>query len=76
MSSCRIKLPTVRRIESDIVAAIEFAQDTFGPLSIFVNNAGIAGCGGSMDDMDSAGFDRTLRINLTSTFIGTKYAAR
>lgn len=62
--------------EEDIVAAIELAQSSYGPLTGMVNNAGIVGAVGSIMDTSVEAFDRTMAILSRAVFIGTKHAAR
>jgi NAD(P)-dependent dehydrogenase (short-subunit alcohol dehydrogenase family) len=62
--------------EEDIVAAIALAQDTFGPLTGMVNNAGIVGAIGSIMDTSAEAFDHTMAILSRAVFLGTKHAAR
>lgn len=64
------------RKEVDIISAIKFAEERFGPLFLLVNNAGIMGAMGSFEDMGVSEFESTLAVNLTSVFLGTKHAIR
>ena len=41
-----------------------------------VNNAGIMGAMGYMDEMGLPEFEATLAVNLTSVFLGSKHAIR
>lgn len=68
MNSCRK--------ESDIADAVAFAQECFGSLHLLVNNAGIMGAMSSLDETTALDFERTLRVNLLSVFLGTKHAVR
>ena len=52
------------------------AEERFGPLYLMVNNAGIMGAMGYMDDMGLPEFEATLAVNLTSVFLGSKHAIR
>lgn len=56
--------------------AVAFAQESFGVLHLFVNNAGIMGALTSLDETSVEDFERTLRINLLSVFLGIKHAVR
>ena len=59
--------------EDDWAAAIAHAEDRHGRLDILVNNAGIT-LMGSIEEMDLAGFRRTIDIDLIGTFLGCKAA--
>jgi len=62
--------------EEDIVAAIEVAQERFGPLTGMVNNAGIVGAVGSITETSAEDFDRTMSILSRAVFLGLKHAGR
>lgn len=50
------------------------AAQTLGGLDVLVNNAGIAGPTGALEEIDPAEWDRTLAVNLTGTFNATRAA--
>jgi NAD(P)-dependent dehydrogenase (short-subunit alcohol dehydrogenase family) len=52
--------------EADVQAAVEAAIDTFGGLSVLVNNAGIA----AGDD-----WEKTIAVNLSGVYYGLKHGA-
>ena len=54
-------------------AAISRTQDSYGRLDVLVNNAGIAVLK-RMEDMSLADWNRQIEVNLTSVFLGCKYA--
>ena len=56
--------------------AVQIAEERFGPLFLLVNNAGIMGAMGFIDEMGVLEFEATLAVNLTSVFLGTKHAIR
>jgi 3alpha(or 20beta)-hydroxysteroid dehydrogenase len=60
--------------EPDWQAAVAFAEERFGPLSILVNNAGILDFG-PVQDQDVERFRKVIDVNLTGTLIGIKVAA-
>ena len=49
------------------------ALESFGPVDVLVNNAGIA-TGGRIEDLTLEVFRRTIGINLEGVFLGTKQA--
>ena len=59
--------------ESDWVAAIAFARELIGGLSVLVNNAGIAQLG-SVEDLSLDDWRRGMSVNADSVFLGCKYA--
>ena len=63
-------------IESDVVALIATAEQSFGPLNTIFNNAGIEQPLTASDQLDSAIFARVIDTNLAGTFFGCKHAIR
>jgi NAD(P)-dependent dehydrogenase (short-subunit alcohol dehydrogenase family) len=57
----------------DWVAAVEFAEGTFGRLDVLVNNAGIIDEGGATDEELEA-WHRVIAVNQTGMFLGMKTA--
>jgi NAD(P)-dependent dehydrogenase (short-subunit alcohol dehydrogenase family) len=60
--------------EADMIAAIEQAASRFGRLDCVVNNAGWHPPALSVDQTSVQDFENLLRLNLTSTFMGCKFA--
>lgn len=60
--------------ESDWQTAIAFAEKTYGPVDILINNAGVVGFT-PLDTCDLAEWNRVIGINLTGTFLGIRYIA-
>jgi 3-oxoacyl-[acyl-carrier protein] reductase len=58
-------------LQSAVIKATEF----FGPLDIFVSNAGILGLG-TIDTYSLEDFDRMVAINIRAAFVGIQAAAR
>jgi 3alpha(or 20beta)-hydroxysteroid dehydrogenase len=52
-------------------AAVELAEDRFGPIGVLVNNAGILGFD-AIDKMDVDTFRKVLDVNAVGTFLGMK----
>lgn len=59
--------------EHDWHAAVAAAEKAFGPVSVLVNNAGVAEMA-PIEQTSAEMFRRVLDINLTGTFLGTKAA--
>jgi 3alpha(or 20beta)-hydroxysteroid dehydrogenase len=60
--------------ESQWQDAIAFAEKTYGPVDILINNAGVVGFT-PLDTCDLAEWNRVIGINLTGTFLGIRYIA-
>ena len=56
---------------SHVTKMVERVTSALGPVDILVNNAGIA-IVRSVDDLTEADFDRTITVNLKSTFLCTQ----
>lgn len=60
--------------ESQWQSAIAFAEKTFGPVDILINNAGVVGFT-PLDTCELAEWNRVIDINLTGTFLGIRHIA-
>jgi NAD(P)-dependent dehydrogenase (short-subunit alcohol dehydrogenase family) len=60
--------------EQNAKSCIEMAIFTYGKLNVLVNNAGVFLTNAEIDQYPIEDFDRTLRMNLRSAFLMTKYA--
>ncbi|MCM6773190.1 glucose 1-dehydrogenase [Nocardia sp. CDC159] len=58
--------------EQDWERVITAAEDTFGPVSVLVNNAGIIGRAAPIEDSDPADWTKVVQINLTGTYLGIR----
>jgi glucose 1-dehydrogenase len=61
---------------ADVEAMVDAAVDHFGRLDFAVNNAAVGPEVTPLVDLDEAGYDRQLTINLKSVFLGLKYELR
>ena len=59
--------------EADWEAAVADAEEAFGPLTVLVNNAGIAAMS-RLDQTSVDDFRRVLEVNLVGTFLGIQAA--
>ncbi|MFK7914446.1 MAG: SDR family NAD(P)-dependent oxidoreductase, partial [Pseudomonadales bacterium] len=59
-------------VEEQWIAAVDYAETTFGRLTVLVNNAGV-GVGGSIIEMRLADWQRQQAINLDGVFLGIKH---
>jgi 3alpha(or 20beta)-hydroxysteroid dehydrogenase len=58
--------------EAEWQAAVAFAEKSFGPIDILINNAGVVGFT-PLDTCDLEEWNRVININLTGTFLGIRY---
>lgn len=56
--------------------AIAKVADAFGPLSVLVNNAGIAPSGAHVEDLEFEDWRQVLAVDLDSVFLGCKHGVR
>lgn len=70
--------PRARLVSHDVTnacdwkTAIAVAEDCFGPISILVNNAGIATAPASLEEVSEADYRRVIEVNQLSCFLGMK----
>lgn len=64
--------------EPQVAAAVDAAVETLGGLDVLVPNAAVQmfGRDARVDELDTAVWDTTLRINLTGTYLTCKYGIR
>lgn len=60
--------------ETAVKRMVSTALEEFGRIDILVNNAGIIGPTAPVINMDVAGWERTLAVNLTGALLCAKYA--
>jgi NAD(P)-dependent dehydrogenase (short-subunit alcohol dehydrogenase family) len=62
--------------EDQWAAALEAANTAMGGLSALVNNAGISGGRGTIEELSLADFRRVMSVNVDSVFLGAKHAIK
>jgi NAD(P)-dependent dehydrogenase (short-subunit alcohol dehydrogenase family) len=62
-------------VEADVVRMFE-AIDTFGPLAVLVNNAGVTGGFARVADLKAAALERMLAVNVTGAILCSREAVR
>ncbi len=60
--------------EDDLVNVIAYTVERYGQLDCMLNNAGWHPPATPIDQISASDFESLLRLNLTSTFLGCKYA--
>lgn len=63
-------------IEADVAAMVSRTVAEYGGVDILVNNAGIAGPTGLARDIDPAGWDETIAVNLSGAFYCAKHVSK
>jgi NAD(P)-dependent dehydrogenase (short-subunit alcohol dehydrogenase family) len=62
--------------EGQWIAALEGANKAMGGVSGLVNNAGISGGRGAIEELELAQFRRVMSVNVDSVFLGAKHAIK
>lgn len=62
--------------EAQWITALEAANKAMGGISGLVNNAGISGDRGSVEELELADFRRVMSVNVDSVFLGAKHAIK
>lgn len=63
-------------LEADVEAAVSAARELGGRLDCVINNAGVGGAFGPIDEISVADFDYTFAVLMRGVFLGTKHAVR
>jgi len=62
-------------VEENCRAAVEACIGTFGRIDVLINSAGIQGAHGDLDkEMDTANFEKVMKVDFNSVFMMIKYA--
>jgi NAD(P)-dependent dehydrogenase (short-subunit alcohol dehydrogenase family) len=62
--------------EADVAALVDRAVAAYGGLDVMVNNAGVGGIQGDIDQFGLDVWEHILGVNLTGVFLGLKHAVR
>lgn len=63
-------------VEADVAAAVACAVERFGRLDCIVNNAGVGGAFGPVQELGADDWDYTFGVLMRGVFLGTKHAVR
>jgi len=63
-------------LEADVVRLFETIDDSLGPVTALVNNAGINPLQGRVENMDAQRLTRVLAVNVTGSFLCVRQAVR
>jgi len=80
LTECRAALPQVTTSladvadEAQVARLFEDVEGSLGGLDVLVNNAGVAGPTGGIDELDPAEWRRTIDVNLNGQFYCTRLA--
>jgi NAD(P)-dependent dehydrogenase (short-subunit alcohol dehydrogenase family) len=69
-------VPTDVTSAASVEALFEAVRDRWGRLDLLVNNAGVFGAGGAVDQTDPADWQRVVDTNLTGAFLCAAHAVR
>jgi NAD(P)-dependent dehydrogenase (short-subunit alcohol dehydrogenase family) len=69
-------VPTDVADPGQVAALFEFVKDRWGRIDLLVNNAGVFGPGGSVDELSPAGWQEIVGINLTGSFLCAHHAVK
>jgi NAD(P)-dependent dehydrogenase (short-subunit alcohol dehydrogenase family) len=69
-------LPLDVRNAADVEKAVATVAERFGGFQIAVNNAGIEGRYGPIEDLEPEDFDQLVSVNLRGVWLGLKYEIR
>jgi NAD(P)-dependent dehydrogenase (short-subunit alcohol dehydrogenase family) len=69
-------VPTDVTSETSVAALFDAVQREWGRVDLLVNNAGVSGPGGAVDEVSLTDWQRVVDTNLTGAFLCTQHAVR
>jgi NAD(P)-dependent dehydrogenase (short-subunit alcohol dehydrogenase family) len=69
-------VPTDVTSETSVAALFDAVQREWGRVDLLVNNAGVSGHGGAVDEVSLTDWQRVVDTNLTGAFLCTQHAVR
>ncbi len=61
---------------ASVAALFDTVHDRWGRLDLLINNAGVSGAGGAVDEVDPEDWQRVVDTNLTGAFLCARHAVR
>jgi NAD(P)-dependent dehydrogenase (short-subunit alcohol dehydrogenase family) len=71
-----LAVPTDVSVPESVTALFDAVRDRWGRLDLLVNNAGVSGPGGAIDEIDHAQWQQIVDINLTGFFLCAHHAVK
>jgi NAD(P)-dependent dehydrogenase (short-subunit alcohol dehydrogenase family) len=71
-----LAVPTDVTVPESVAALFGAVGERWGRVDLLVNNAGVAGPGGAVDEVPLAGWQRLVDTNLTGSFLCAQHAVR
>jgi NAD(P)-dependent dehydrogenase (short-subunit alcohol dehydrogenase family) len=71
-----LAVPTDVTVPTSVAALFEAVHERWGRVDLLVNNAGVAGPAGGVDEISLAGWQKAVDTNLTGAFLCAQHAVR
>ena len=69
-------MPADVSVPESVTALFDAVRERWGRLDLLVNNAGVTGPGGAVDEIDPAQWQQIVDMNLTGSFLCARHAVR
>ena len=71
-----LAVPTDVSVPDSVTALFDTVRERWGRLDLLVNNAGVSGPGGAVDELDPAHWQQIVNVNLTGFFLCAHHAVK
>ncbi|HEX9623405.1 MAG TPA: SDR family oxidoreductase, partial [Streptosporangiaceae bacterium] len=75
-STTGLAVPTDVSVPESVTALFDAVQERWGRLDLLVNNAGVTGPGGAVDELEPAQWQQIVNVNLTGFFLCAHHAVK